>query len=117
MTQNKVNQSRFPFPDYPPEEQEKDAKRYAELQKKDVYIMRVNGVWGAFLPRPKHSLSITGERGEELADFITNMKLSFEEDYKILPRFRCVINKGIEDHLIQQIEIQKLLASGSRGNR
>lgn len=107
-------QTRIPFPDYSPEEQRRDAKRYAEKQKKDVYVMRINGVWGAFLPRPKYSMSITGQRGQDLTTFIGDMKQLFEEDYHILPRFRCVVNKGIEDHLIQQIEIQKLLRKEGR---
>lgn len=59
----KERQLRFSFPDYPVEEQEKDVAKSERLKQTDVYVMRVDGVWGAFIPRKRCSISITGERG------------------------------------------------------
>ena len=120
MTNEKHKQLRIPFPDYTPENQERDAEKFSEAQKKDVYIVKVNGVYGAFLPRKICPISTNSHMGQSLADFVQDVNFLFKEELKelkIIPRFRCVLNKGIEDHLRQQIEIQRLLDSGSRGNR
>jgi hypothetical protein len=117
MTHKKHEQLRAPFSDYTPENQERDAEKFLEAQKKDVYIVKVNGVYGAFLPRKICPISTNSHLGQSLAEFVQDVDLFFKEELKIIPRFRCVLNKGIEDHLRQQIEIQRLLDSGSRGNR
>lgn len=117
MTNEKHKQLRISFPDYTAENQERDAEKFSEAQKKDVYIVKVNGVYGAFLPRKICPISTNSHLGQSLAEFVQDVDLFFKEELKIIPRFRCVLNKGIEDHLRQQIEIQRLLDSGSRGNR
>jgi len=109
----KEQQTRIPFSDYPVKEQEKDVAKYERLQEKDVYVMRVDGVWGAFLPRKVCSVSITGKRGQDLTPFINDVK-SCLEDFNIKPRFHCIYNKGIEDYLRQQIIAQRLLSEEGR---
>lgn len=106
-------QLRLDFSDYPAVAQEKDLARKAEANKKDVYIMKVNGVWGAFLPKPHYSFSITGELGQEMTKFITDVKEILVSQFNINPRFRCILNKGVEDHIRQQLIIHKLLDSGA----
>ena len=103
-----MSEQRIPFPDYPASEQRRDFERFERLQQKEVYIMRVNGVWNAYLPRKKHPLSIPAERGEELAEFIKSLQEEFKE-LKIKPRFRCIRNKGVEDFIKQQLILHNLL--------
>lgn len=102
-------QKRIDFPDYSAKEQERDAQRYERQSKKDIYIMRVDGVWGAFMPRDKCSISLTGKQGQELAPFILEAQDFFTEELNIKPNFHCVLNRGIEHHLRQQIVAHNLL--------
>ena len=108
-------QLRMSFTDYTSEEQERDVERFKRLKQKDVYIMRVNGVWNAYIPRKRYPFSITGHRGEELTDFIKGVKESLEE-FKIHPNFHNIINKGVEDYLKQQMIVQNLLEGMGRWN-
>lgn len=103
-----MKQLRIDFPDYTAKEQERDAQRYDRLSKKDIYIMRVDGVWGAFMPRDKCSISLTGKQGQELAPFILEAQDFFTEELNIKPNFHCVLNRGIEHHLRQQIIAQNI---------
>ena len=109
-----MKEQRLPFPDYTPAEQERDVERSKRLKQKDVYVMRVNGVWNAYMPRPHYPFSITGHRGEELTDFIKGVKKSFEEEFKINPHFHNIINKGVEDYIKQQMIVQNLLEGMGR---
>lgn len=102
-------EQRIDFPDYSAENQERDAKKYEERQKKDVYIVKVRGSYGAYLPRESIPVSVNSDTGDNLTSFFGKAKQFFEEELHIKPRFHCVINKGIEDHIIKQIQIQKML--------
>ena len=108
-----MKEKRLPFPDYTPEEQERDVERFKRLKQKDVYIMRVNGVWNAYIPRKRYPLAITGDRGEQLTEFIVGVKESLEE-FKIHPNFHNIINKGVDDYLKQQMIVQNLLEGMGR---
>ena len=105
----KNRQLRFDFPDYSAAQQERDVERSERLKQKDVYVMRVNGVWNAYLPRPHYPLAMTGHRGEELKDFIKGVKKSFEEEMHIKPHFHNIVNQGIEDYIKPQTIVQNLL--------
>lgn len=103
-----MKQLRIDFPDYPAKEQEKDIERSQCLKQIETYVMRVDGVWGAYIPRPRHSISITGNKGENLPEFIKGVTEKLDE-FNIKPRFRCILNKGVEDFIKQQIIIQNLI--------
>lgn len=105
-----MSEQRLPFSDYPANEQKKDVERFESKQKKDVYIVRVNGVWNAYVARKKYPLAIPAERGEELTDFIVGLKKSLEE-MAIKPNFHCIRNKGVEDYLKQQMIIHNLIGN------
>lgn len=102
---------RLDFPDYPAAEQEKDAERAARLRQSDIYVMKVNGTWGGYMPRAKCSMTFNAERGVELLEFIQTLKEELEE-MNIKPRFRCIENQGVSDHIKQQ---QFILRSKSDG--
>ncbi len=108
-----MKEQRLSFPDYTPGEQERDVERFKRLKQKDVYIMRVNGVWNAYIPRKRYSLAITGDRGEQLKEFVEGVKESLEE-FKIHPNFHNIINKGVDDYLKQQMIVQDLLKGMER---
>ena len=103
-----MKQLRIDFPDYTADNQERDAKKYAEKQQKDIYIVKVRGTYGAYLPQDILPYS-THSQGEGFIDFIKEVKSYCEEKLEIKPRFRCILNKGIEDYIQRQIEINKLL--------
>jgi hypothetical protein len=77
-------------------------KRKGRLMKKEIYVMRVNGVWCGYIPRKKFGISIIGKEGDTIGDFYKNVK----EDY---PNYdlRCVLNYGIEEKLRKIISISK----------
>ena len=102
-------EQRINFPDYTAENQERDAQRYLEKQKKDVYVVKTKGVYGVYFPTTKIPLSSHSEQGESFTKFITDVKEFCEEILKIKPKFHCVINKGIEDHIFQQMITKKLI--------
>lgn len=97
-----MEEQRLDFSDYPAKEQEKDV--FSNLSKqnrpKDIYVMRVNGDWGAILPRKKHNVIFNADKGVELVEFITNVKADLQ-DLGITPRFHCVQNFGIESKIAE----------------
>lgn len=105
---NKIKELRIDFPDYTAQNQERDAKRFEESKKKDIYLVKFNGVYGAYLPRQGGAVCYTGELGDDLTKFYEKAK-SFYEELKISPKFHVVLNRGIEEHIQQQIVIQNLL--------
>lgn len=102
-------QLRIDFPDYSAYNQERDAERYEEQQKKDVYIVKVRGTYGAYLPRESLPISVNSDYGDDLTSFYGKAKDFFENELNIKPKFHCVLNQGIEEHILKQIQIQKLL--------
>lgn len=101
-------EQRIPFPDYTAENQERDSKKYLERQKKDVYIVKVRGNYGAYLIDGDDNISYNNFEAKNLKDFYTAAK-RFYSKLKIEPKFHCILNQGIEDFILQQIQIQKLL--------
>lgn len=63
-------------------------------QIKDIYVMRIDGVWCGYAPRKKCSFCIIGKKGDSLVDFFSAVKEDFPEY-----RLRCVLNYGIEEEL------------------
>ena len=102
-----MKQLRIDFPDYIAENQERDAERYAERQKKDVYIVKTLGKYGAYFT--SEDLSINSKDGEEFTHFIKRMEIFSINILRFKPKFHCVLNKGIEELLRQHIVIQKML--------
>jgi hypothetical protein len=103
-----IEEQRIPFPDYTPENQERDSKKHLEYQKKDVYIVKVRGNYGAYLIDGDDNISYNNFEAKNLKDFYTAAKM-FYSKLKIEPKFHCILNQGIEDFILQQIQIQKLL--------
>lgn len=103
-------QQRFPFPDYPAKEQERDARRAERLKSTEVYVMRVNGDWGAVMPRKRHNVIFNADKGVDLAEFVQNVRDDLVE-LGIKPRFHCVQNFGIECKIAEhQDDFAKLRA-------
>lgn len=69
-------------------------------QIKDIYVMKIDGVWCGYAPRKKCSFSVIGKQGESLEDFYFSVKEDFP-DY----RLRCVKNYGIEDEIRRIIKL------------
>ena len=101
-----MTQKRFDFPDYPAAEQERDAARAERKSQTDVYVMKVQGAWGGYVPRPKCSITFNAARGVELIEFIQTLKQELDE-MSIKPRFRCIENQGVAEHIKQQQFILK----------
>lgn len=101
-----MKQLRIPFPDYPAEEQERDVERYERLKEREIYVMKVDGAWGGYMPRPKCSLTFNAERGIELGEFIGNLTAELRE-LNIKPRYRCIENYGVAEHIRQHQFIMK----------
>ena len=112
-TRMTTKEQRIDFPDYTAENQERDAEKYNEKQKKDVYIVKVQGTYGAYLPRESLPLSVNSNHGQKFTEFVMETKDFFEKELNIKPRFHCVLNKGIEENIQQQIIIQKLVKEKS----
>jgi hypothetical protein len=104
-----MKQLRIDFPDYTASNQERDAQRHEEKQQKDVYVVKVRGTYGVYIQTDRRSLSSHSEQGESFIDFVTSVKEFCEDTLKIKPKFHCVLNKGIEEHILEQLEIKKLL--------
>lgn len=85
-----MKELRINFPDYTAEQQEADAKKNI----KELYISRVEGAWHGFIPRKKCSITITADKGVELAEFVQVLKEEYP-GYKM----RCVHNYGIEQKM------------------
>lgn len=105
-----MEEQRLDFSDYPAKEQEKDV--FSNLSKQnrpqDIYVMRVNGDWGAVLPRKRHNVIFNADKGVELIEFVQNVKEDLQ-DLGINPRFHCVQNFGIESKIAEhQYDFKKL---------
>lgn len=92
-----TKQLRINFPDYSAEEQERDIERAERLEQTNVFISRAEGVWNAIV-RKKHNIVISGQKGEELIEFVSNVIEDLKE-FGIKPKFRCVQNQGIDGFL------------------
>lgn len=92
-----MKEERIPFPDYPPEEQEKDAQRAKQTKViRHAYLMKISGEWAHF---------IIGQGGEDI-DFYEDMKLP-EVCAKLKRKFpdhqpRVIMNEGLENYLRDQ---------------
>lgn len=98
-----MTQRRFDFPDYSAKEQEQDVERAERLEQTNVFISRAEGVWNAIV-RKKHNIVISGQKGEELIEFVSNVIEELKE-FGIKPKFRCVQNQGIDGFLKRNQEI------------
>jgi hypothetical protein len=101
-------QQRIDFPDYTADNQERDAKRFEEWQKKDVYIVKIRGHYGAYMPDGNDFISYGNYEAKDLKEFYICAHAYFEK-LKIIPKLHCVHNQGIEDYILQQVQLQKLL--------
>lgn len=61
---------------------------------KDAYLMKIDGVWGAYIPRKKCSIVVNATPETSLIDF----SLSLKEDFPDF-RQRCVVNSGIAEKI------------------
>lgn len=85
-------QLRIPFPDYTPEEQERDA---AGLKLNEIYFMKVKGEWGALMPR-KYGNVIFNAGKTPFVEFVKGII----EDYPFY-KLRCVQNEGIAEKIAE----------------
>lgn len=107
-----MKEQRHDFSDYSAEEQEMDAQRYEfnkeQYFKREVYVMRVNGEWGAVMPKRRYNVIFNADAGVELVEFVQKIKADLEE-LGIKPRFHCVQNFGVESKIAEhQMTIRKL---------
>ena len=103
----------LPFPDYPPEAQQKDRAKAARLARTEVYVMKVNGCWGAYVPQRKYPISINSlDRNIDLNEFIPDVKSIIERQMSLKPNFHYIRNDGVSEHLINQFIIQNKLLKG-----
>lgn len=116
MKKPNIVEQRHDFEDYPASEQERDYQRWLATQKKDVYVLRVSGIWNCFIADGRNPVSISGEFGQDLTDFISEMKPKVKRLFKLDPKFHCIRNQGIEEYLRERVEINKLLDNRSKNN-
>lgn len=107
-----MKQGRLDFSDYSAKEQEMDAQRHiadvSNKAKREVYVMRVNGEWGAVMPKRRYNVIFNADAGVELVEFVSKVKADLEE-LGIKPHFHCVQNFGIESKIAEhQMTIRKL---------
>ena len=70
---------------------------------KDIYLMRVDGAWGAVIPS-KCLTVVNAPKSADLIEFYHELKEMFPEH-----RMRCVMNKGIADKIRQhQVVFSKM---------
>ena len=70
---------------------------------KDIYLMRVDGAWGAVIPS-KCLTVINAPKSADLIEFYHELKEMFPDH-----RMRCVMNKGIADKIRQhQVVFSKM---------
>lgn len=105
-----TKQLRINFPDYSAEEQEFDMAKAEKMKQTDVYVSRVDGVWNAVI-RKKHNIVISGKKGEELIEFVSNIIEDLKE-LGIKPKFRCVQNQGIDGFLKRNQAILRSMNEG-----
>lgn len=103
-----MKELRIDFPDYTAENQERDARKFEERQKKDVYIVKIRGHYGAYMPDGNDFISYGNFDVKDLKEFYECSNRYFAK-LKIKPKFHCIHNQGIEDYILQQVQIQKLL--------
>lgn len=106
-----MKDERIPFPDYPAKEQEQDERKHAAAVDKavsrEIYIMRVNGDWGAIMPKRRHNYIITADKGVDLTEFVSEVRKDLEK-LGLKPHFHCVRNFGIENE-IAKIQDKKII--------
>ena len=107
-----MKQGRLNFSDYSAKEQEQDAQRHefnkGQYFKREIYVMRVNGDWGAVMPKRRYNVIFNADKGVELVEFVQKVKCDLEE-LGIKPRFHCVQNFGIESKIAEhQMTIRRL---------
>lgn len=97
-----MKQLRIPFPDYSEEQQEQDVQRHVaavnKMYNRELYVMRVNGDWGAVMPKRRHNVIFTADAGVDLVEFVSEVKRDLEK-FNIKPHFHCVRNFGIESEI------------------
>lgn len=93
-----MKQLRLDFPDYSANEQYMDAIRAERREKTDVYMSKVDGIWQALIPNDQN-IVINGNVGQELADFCEKIAVLLKNGLKVIPRFRCISNSGIDEYL------------------
>lgn len=108
-----AKQLRIDFPDYSAQQQEIDATRAERRQTKDIYVMRVNGDWGAVMPRPRHNVIFNADKGVDLIEFVQNVRDDLVE-LGIKPRFHCVDNFGIESKIAEHQIVRRLFGGSER---
>lgn len=90
MQGNEIEELRVPFPDYTPEEQEKDARRLR--LKRHAYMLKVDDEWAHF---------ILGR--QEDIKFYPNMKMAevYDKIKENYPEYKPMVldNKPLEDYL------------------
>ena len=103
------------FSDYSAKQQEADAKAYQSKMTRptDIYVMRVNGDWGAVMPRQRHNVIFNADKGVELVEFVNNVKADLQ-DLGLNVRFHCVQNMGIESKIAEH---QHLILRGKNDGR
>ena len=70
---------------------------------KDIYLMRVDGAWGAVIPS-KFITVVNAPKSADFIEFYHELKEMFPEH-----RMRCVMNKGIADKIRQhQVVFSKM---------
>lgn len=70
---------------------------------KDIYLMRVDGAWGAVIPS-KCLTVVNAPKSADLIEFYHELKEMFPDH-----RMRCVMNKGIADKIRQhQVVFSKM---------
>lgn len=92
-----MKQQRIPFPDYTAEQQEHDVARAKRKKTTEVYMSKVDGIWQALIPH-KQDIVINGNVGQEIAEFCKVVADMLESGFKIIPRFRCIKNSGVDEY-------------------
>lgn len=110
-----MKEQRLDFSDYSAKEQEQDAQRHefnkGQYFKREIYVMRVNGDWGAVMPKRRYNVIFNADKGVELVEFVQKVKCDLEER-GIKPRFHCVQNFGIESKIAEQQQFIRRLNNG-----
>lgn len=75
--------------------------------------MRVNGDWGAVMPRPRHNVIFNADKGVDLVEFVQNVRDDLLE-LGIKPRFHCVQNFGIESKIAEHQIVKRLFEGVER---
>ena len=110
-----MKEQRHDFSDYSAKEQEMDAQRYKTQKeqyfKREIYVMRVNGEWGAVMPKRRYNVIFNADAGVELVEFVQKVKADLEE-LGIKPHFHCVQNFGVESKIAEQQQFIRRLNNG-----